>query len=575
MTTAKRSPTYELPSQPPLLGNEESDHHSSKSTPETKIASGGPFLFSSVRALRDFVEHAIILPYALQTEANRCLDGSHVVSGKLVWSMPGQYPIPYLATQTGRPRVIPILIDVEREWQPRTPHVQRVKSAQNLDGDGIEVMVTGGVVPTTAIRAFLVPDTATADNVRTVFPDYGNGVDHPTIRVVPGLFTVPMEPIAPPSDSIDGNSATDRDRRLVASLDRIIGAASLAANALPHASAEVAKQFFDLVSFGLAPGHGEGSSHASLGAVIGTELAITPRNSDVPPLANADARLIAAAVRVISKVSPPSNFVPLKFVQELQDALSDANASSSNVRSPAVAALVDLAAALKNELDWDVAWSKMQEPSLQAVATVARASSKHDALAYLLQLSPISPEATLLAYALSGCLHRLTGIHQLDRPRGLVTALTEVGARIITRLMTGQAVADVSVRLETTVSGDGVGEWRLLVNDDAAHSWTGSGPEVGAVRGEAEFAAYRAYDQVDEGVRHLIELASIREAACVRLREAKYLGRADEREARHQRDDADLHLRGQLARLLEEYAERDRLLEAFKATRQTREPHQA
>ena len=632
MTTTNESSTYILPLQPSLLGNEEVNHQSLGSMQESELGLGASFLFSSVRALRDFVQRGLIVPHALQTEANRCHDGSHVVSGKLVWSIPGQHPIPKLAARTGRMKAIPVLIDVEPEWQPPVQQVQRIQHAQDSDGDAIEVLVSDGVLPLTAIRAVLVEDHNAADNLRTVFPDYGNEAGNPAIRVIPGLFTGPLKPLASDLDLIAGAPEIDHSRRLVASLHRIIGAASLAATALPNAPTEVAKQFSDLVSFGLSAEQEEVSNHASFGAAIGAELAIRRGGLNVRPLADVDAdvRLITAAVRLISKVSPPSNYVPLEFIQDLRDALSEAEESSSGLPSRTVSSLGDLVAALRNELDWDVAWNKIHEPSLQAVALVAHASNKYESLSQVLDLSPVSPEATLLAYALWGCLHRLTGIPPQERPSRLVNVLAEAGARIITGEVAGHTVSDVSVRLDVPAGGEAVATWRLMVGDQAAHSWIGRESEIATPghaateaatpghaateaatpghaatedatpqhaaavvpggnaslsdgtpedviapeRWDVEFAAHRADDQVDEGVRHLIKLASIREAACVRLREARYLGRADERQARHDYDDADLQLERQLARLLEEYAERRRLLGAFEADRQTREPRQ-
>jgi len=283
-------------------------------------------------------------------------------------------------------------------------------------------------------------------------------------------------------------------------------------------------------------------------------------------------------------------------------------------RSPHVASLDGFMAVLRNETDWDVTISQISDPSLLAIAYLVRGSGKLAELRDTTVSSQFSPEASLMALALSGTLHRLTGTNEVDRPHELMKSLVCVVARAVTSAFTGGGVPKVAIELRSRATGPATQQWMLLIDQVVAHEWSGpmrddegTGTEdnenilvdtdvtailpagtddqrtVGDVtavpthviegvspyqlvepslsRERIDNATRRAYSQVDEGVRLLIKLATVRDEAWARLREAEYLPSTDRevKDQRQQRDEADRALERQMRRLLDEYAERDRL----------------
>ena len=573
----------------------------------TKVRAHGPLLYSSVRALRDFQEYGFIFPNVFHKPRDEYQDGSHIVEGALVWSLRGEGSVPLLAARKSRPKIIPVMLEIYDAWQPPAANIDRVINVSGTREGEVSVLVSGGFVPFDAIRLILVNDENVAVEVRTVF---NRGIAIPEIRVVPGLFANHPEEFVPIREHLDNICVTEINRHVGDSVNRLLGAICHASYALAGRHREVAVMFSDLVRTAL----GIAELHSSTVSAIGTEVAIALGGSNPPLPMDHDARIVAVATKLLSQVAPPSSFVRDTFVKDLQDELHSLDTSQAVERSPHVASLDGLMAVLRNEADWDVTISQISDPSLMAIAYLVRGSGKLAELRDATVSSQISPEASLIALALSGTLNRLTGTHVDDRPHELMKSLVCVVARAVSSEITGGEVPKVSVELRSRSSGPATQQWTLLIDQVVAHEW--SGPmrddegagtaededvsvdtdvpttllalpvsprhegdiitastevtEVGSLdqvaersltRERIEIATHRAYSVVDEGVRQLIKCAIKREETWARMREAEYLHPTDRevKDSRRLRDEADRELEGQMRRLLEEYAERDRL----------------
>jgi len=565
----------------------------------------------------------MIVPYALQTPNNRVQDGSHIVEGALVWSIPGHDPVPSLAVRNEKRAVFPVLLEIDGAWHPPGANAQRVKSVAGADNDHVTVLVSGGVVPFDAIRLICVPDVATEVQARLNLPGRTGDAPLPGIRVVPGLFAFHPGEFVPVHAHLENICVTENDHHVGQSVDRLLGALCQSSHALAEGPREAAEMFLDLVRSALGIEEFGSTAVSAIGAELVMEAGSSRRARSTDP----DARILSAATKLLSQVAPPSHFVSLHFVQALQDELHRLDTSQGSERSPHVASLDGLIAVLRNETDWDVTISQISDASLLAIAYLVRAGGNFDRLRGNLLSSQVPPEASLLALALSGTLHRLTDTHEPDQPRELMKALIRVVARAVSSAITGGEVPKVSVELRSRPSGPATQEWTLLIDQVVAHEWSGpmrdderSGTEdnenilvdtdVTAIlpagtgdqrtegdltavstnvtegvsrdqlvelslsRGRIENETRRAYSQVDEGVRLLIKLATVRDETWARLREAEYLPSTDRevKDQRQQRDEADRALERQMRRLLDEYVERDlRRKEWIEVTRDTKQ----
>lgn len=576
----------------------------------TKVRAHGPLLYSSVRALRDFREYGFIFPNVFHKEREKYQDGSHIVEHALVWSLSGEGSVPFLAARNSRPKIMPVMLEIDDAWQPPDANMPRVIKVSGTREDEVSVVVSGGFVPFDAVRLIMVNDGNVAVEAGTVF-NIGTGhTAIPEIRVVPGLFASNPDEFVPIRKHLENICVTEVNRHVSDSADRLLGAICHASYALAGRHREVAVMFSDLVSTAL----GIAERHSSTVSAIGTEVAIALGGSNLPLHMDHDARIAAVATKLLSQVAPPSNFVRDTFVKDLQDELHSLDTSQAVERSPHVASLDGIMAVLRNEADWDVTISQISDPSLLAIAYLVRGSGKLAELRDATVSSQISPEASLMALALSGTLNRLTGTHVDDRPHALMKSIICVVARAVTSAITGVETPKVAIELRSSATGPATQQWMLLIDQVVAHEWSGpmrddegtgteddenilvdtditailpagtgeqrtvgdliaastEATEVGSpdqvaerslTRARIEIATHRAYSVVDEAVHQLIKCAVKRQETWARMREAEYLHPTDRevKDFKRLRDEADRELEAQMRRLLDEYAERDRL----------------
>lgn len=586
----------------------------------TEVRAHGPLLYSSVRALRDFQEYGFIFPNMFHEPGDEYQDGSHIVEGALVWSPNGEGSVPPLAAQRPRPKIYPVMLEIDDTWQPPAENIYLVNNDSGTMEGRVSVLVSGGFVPLDAIRLILVNDENVAVEAGAVF---NRGTAIPEIRTVPRLFANHTEGVGPIREHLDNICVTESNRDMVHSVDRLLGAICHASYALAGRHSKVAVMFSDLVRTAL----GIAKLHSSTVSAIGTEVAIAFGGSNPPLPIDHDARIVAVATKLLSQVAPPSSFVRDTFVKDLQDELHSLDTSQAVERSPHVASLDGLMAVLRNEADWDVTISQISDnPSLLAIAYLVRGRGKLAELHDPTVSSQISPEASLMALALSGTLHRLTGTDEVDRPHKLRKSLTGVIARAVNSAITGGEVPKVSVELRSEPSGPATLEWMLLIDQVVAHEWSGptgdderSGTEdhenilvatdvsdilpagIGDQRTEGDLiaasteatevrspdqvadrsltrveitlATHLAHSAVDDGVQQLIKCANKRNERWLSWREAKYLhpnGR-EVKDLSRLRDEADQELERQMRRLLDEYAKRDRLRKEWEVSRDAKQ----
>ena len=576
----------------------------------TDVRPSGPLLYSSARGLQDFAERGILVPYALQTPNNRVQDGSHIVEGALVWSIPGHDPVPSLAVRNEKGARFPVLLEIDGAWHPSSANAQRVESVAGADNDHVTVLVSGGVIPFDAIRLIFVPDVAAAGQARLNLTGRTGDASIPGIRVVPGLFADHPGDFVPVHAHLANICVTENDHHVGQSVDRLLGALCQSSYALAEGPREAAEMFLELVRSALGIEEFGSTAVSAIGAELVMEAGSSRRARSTDP----DARILSAATKLLSQVAPPTNFVPYTFVQALQDELHSLDTSQTAERSPHVASLDGIIAVLRNEAEWDFTISQINDPSLLAIAYLVRARGKLSELRDANVSSQISPKASLMALALSGTLNRLTGTHVDDRPHELMKSLICVVARAVTSAFTGGGVPKVAVELRSRATGPATQQWTLLIDQVVAHEWSGpmrddegtgtednenilvdtdvtailpagigdqrtegdliaastEATEFGSpdqvaerslTRARIEIATHRAYSVVDEAVHQLIKCAIKRQETWARMREAEYLHPTDRevKDFKRLRDEADRELEGQMRRLLDEYAERDRL----------------
>jgi len=575
----------------------------------TDLPPRGPLLYSSVRALRDFEEYGFIFPNVFHRDRDDYQDGSHIVESALVWTPDGMAPVPVLAARKSRRPTLSVMLEIEEAWHPPASNRFLVTNASGKTEDEVPVLVSGGFVPFDAIRSIIVSDPSIATEAEGVYRSGTPGGAVPEIRVVPDLFANHPQAFVPIGGHLENICVNGPGLHIAGSADRLLGALCHASHAVAGRHGEVAKMFSQLVMSAL----GIGPFPSSTVSAIGHAVSIASRGSN-PPLPDHDARMVAIATRLLSRIDPPSDFVRDTFVKDLQDELQGPDTTRHGERSQEASGLDGVMAVMRNEAEWDAEIGRIGDASRLAIAYLVRGRGRLAEVRDATGSSPNSPEACLMALALTGTLHRLSGTDREDRPRDLMNILIRQVARAVSSTITGGDVPMASVELRPRVSGPGTIQWTLLIDQAVAHEWVGPDgdgesagtvvdgdlpvdtgglttflpePAVPGVGGDAvasssatttvrpldrvaersvtsegiELAALRATRAVDEGVRQLIKAATRREETCARLAEAEYLQRPDQdvKDFKRQRDEADRELEGQMVRLQAEYAELSRL----------------